>query len=250
MNQSTNPFKKEKKQLSIFTTAGYPKLDSLSTQIKELEDNGVDFIEVGIPFSDPIADGPTIQRTSSIAISNGMNLNVLFSQLKGIKTNVPLVLMGYLNPIINFGIEKFLIKCADVSIRTVILPDLSIEIYLRDYEKLFLANNVNPVFLVTPKTEIERVKRIAHLCENSFVYLVSDNATTGNNTVKFDDQSQNFARIKQQCGKTPVFIGFGIASKEDVEVVHELVDGAIIGSAYLKAVEKNEALEFIKKIVS
>ena len=249
MNKSTNPFKKDKKQLSIFTTAGYPKLDSLSSQIKELEDNGVDFIEVGIPFSDPIADGPTIQRTSSIAIGNGMNLNVLFSQLNKIKPNVPLVLMGYLNPIINFGVEKFLVKCSTIGIQTVILPDLSVEIYLRDYEKLFLANKVNPVFLVTPKTEIERVKIIAQLCENSFVYLVSDNATTGNEAIKFDDQSQRFSRIKQHCGDTPVFIGFGIASKPDVDKVHELVDGAIIGSAYLKSVEKNEELEFIRKLL-
>lgn len=246
--KTENPFKKNKKQLSIFTTAGYPKIDSLEKQIKTFEENNIDFIEVGIPFSDPIADGPVIQNTSSIAIENGMNLNVLFQQLKGFKTSVPLVLMGYLNPVMNFGMERFLKECATCKVNNVILPDLSVEIYQREYQSLFEKCNISPVFLVTPKTEKSRVEKIAELCKNSFVYLVSDNATTGKSMSALSERTQSFSKIKEICSNTPLMVGFGIKNKHDIKQIHEVVDGAIIGSAYLSMVEKGTELEFLENL--
>lgn len=243
-----NPFKKQHKQLSIFTTAGYPEIDSLRHQIETFEKFEIDFIEVGIPFSDPIADGPTIQKTSSIAIENGMNLTVLFEQLKEIKTKKPLVLMGYLNPVMNFGIERFLKNCFDCGITSVILPDLSLEIYQRDYQSLFEKYNVYPVFIITPKTEANRVKLIARTCRNSFVYLVSDNATTGTKSTSFSAKAKSFQNMKSLCEETPLMVGFGIQSKVDVLQVQESADGAIIGSAYLKALENGHETEFLMSL--
>ena len=164
----SKPFRKKTKQLSVFTTAGYPKLDSLKGQINTFEKYNIDFIEVGIPFSDPIADGPVIQNTSSIAIKNGMNLNIIFKQLKEIRTSIPIVLMGYLNPVMNFGIENFLKQCAECNIASVILPDLSLEIYQRDYQLLFEEYNLSPVFLITPKTDENRILKIAQLCKSQY----------------------------------------------------------------------------------
>ena len=156
-----NPFIKSSKQLSIFTTAGYPNLNSLISQIAQFEDNDIDFIEVGIPFSDPMADGPIIQNTSDIALRNGMNMDLIFQQLAAINTSIPLVLMGYLNPVMTFGLNKFLGKCHSLNIRTVILPDLSLEIYERYHKSTFERYNVHPVFLITPSTDHSRVIQIA-----------------------------------------------------------------------------------------
>ena len=241
-----NPFRKETKQLSVFTTAGYPQLDSLKEQIKTFEKYKIDFIEVGIPFSDPIADGPVIQNTSSIAIKNGMNLNIIFKQLKEIRTSIPIVLMGYLNPVMNFGIENFLKQCAECNIASVILPDLSLEIYQRDYQLLFEEYNLSPVFLITPKTDENRILKIAQLCKDSFVYLVSDNATTGKTMNPISKRAESFKRIKELCSETPLMVGFGIKSKDDVEQIQKVVDGAIIGSAYLKTVGTNTEEQFLQ----
>ena len=243
-----NPFRKDTKQLSIFTTAGYPQLDSLKGQIESFEKYNIDFIEVGIPFSDPIADGPVIQNASSIAIKNGMNLTLLFQQLKEIKTSIPLVLMGYLNPVMNFGIEKFLIQCKECKIASVILPDLSLEIYERDYQMLFEEYNFTPVFLITPKTDQNRILKIAELCKNSFVYLVSDNATTGKAMNPLTERTGSFKRIKELCLETPLMVGFGIKTKSDVEQIQAVVDGAIIGSAYLKSIESESSEKFLEEI--
>lgn len=242
-----NPFQKKHKQKSIFVTAGYPNLESLMDQIPLLEKNGIDFIEVGIPFSDPLADGPIIQKTSEIALDNGMNLPLLFEQLQKIETRIPLVLMGYLNPILNYGIEAFVRKCVELNIASVILPDLSIEIYERFYQKIFEENNLPISFLITPETSDDRIKKAAHHSQQSFVYLVSSNATTGGK-IQLQDQLQKFKRIKSVCQNTPVMVGFGIRSKEDVLNVQSVVDGVIIGSAYLNALSMNEEKTFLASI--
>ncbi|MFK7785402.1 MAG: tryptophan synthase subunit alpha [Crocinitomicaceae bacterium] len=243
-----NPFKKETKQLSIFVTAGYPEINSLNEQLNVLESNKVDFAEVGIPFSDPMADGPTIQQTSEVALKNGMNLEMLFEQLSERTSILPLVLMGYLNPVLSYGIERFLKSCNEVGVRSVILPDMSLEIYNRFYRDQFEQHEVYPCFLITPTSSAERIRKISEACKNSFVYLVSSNATTGGVSSFHPEQAKNYSAIREICGDTPLFIGFGIDSKEKVQFVQNVCDGAIIGSAYLKAVKKNEAEEFLVKL--
>ncbi|NRA12559.1 MAG: tryptophan synthase subunit alpha [Crocinitomicaceae bacterium] len=243
-----NPFIKDSKQLSIFVTAGYPKLDSLKEQIPFLERSEVDFIEIGIPFSDPMADGPTIQESSSIALENGMNLGLLFEQLKQIEFKLPIVLMGYFNPILKYGVERFLKDCQSTGITSVIVPDMSLEIYEHFYIKSFKEFEVHPSFLITPLTEQKRVERIAEICKNSFVYLVSSNSTTGSN-YKIPDHTESYQRIKTLCKDTPLFVGFGIKTKEDVIKIQESVDGAIIGSAYLSVLKNNREREYLESIL-
>jgi len=242
-----NVFTKNRKQLSIFTTAGYPVIDSLSDQIPMLAKQGVDFIEIGIPFSDPMADGPVIQETSRIALKNGMNLEILFEQLNERDTTVPIVLMGYLNPVLAYGLENFLKRCQEVQIQTVILPDMSLEIYERFFQSTFEEHQIYPCFLITPKTDEQRIQRIAKICRKSFVYLVSSNSTTGSkNDLSMD--KDKFRRIKELCGAIPLFIGFGIKTRSDVETVYEVADGAIIGSAFLNAVEKGNEEQYLESL--
>lgn len=232
-----NPFKKNKKQLSIFITAGFPSLESTTTQILELQSRGVDFIEVGIPFSDPMADGEVIQKASAIALKNGMNLQLLFDQLLSmqLQIKVPIVLMGYLNPILQFGMKNFLEKCKSLNISSVIIPDLSLEIYERYYQSLFEKYDMPITFLITPEVSNERVKEIAIKCKKSFVYLVSKTSITGGVDSKFDSQ-KDYLRIKSFCSEVPIMMGFGISTKKDVEQVYKYCDGAIIGSAFIKSI--------------
>lgn len=242
-----NPFKKQNKQLSIFITAGYPTLESTTQQILTLQEQGIDFIEVGIPFSDPMADGPVIQETSSIALQNGMQLDLLFDQLFSIKENVkiPLVIMGYLNPVLQFGIEKFLSKCKELEIASVILPDMSLELYERFYQSNFVKYGISVSFLITPTTSDERIERVANVSRNSFVYLVSQTSITGGTSVINSEMNERYKEIKTICKETPVMLGFGINTKEDVLKAHQNCDGAIIGSAYLKALKNGNEAKFI-----
>ena len=243
-----NPFKKANKQVSIFTTAGFPNRDSLSGQLNLFNEAGIDFIEVGIPFSDPLADGPVIQETSAIAIQNGMTIDGIFEQLSAINTSTPIVLMGYINPVMNYGFERFLQKASELKVAGLILPDMSVEIYERYYQPSFTKYQVNPIFLITPKTEESRIRKVAELCANSFVYLVSSNSTTGSNTeVSLGDE---VIRIKSICGETPLMIGFGIKNRETVERLWNYADGVIIGSAFLKAVMQESERTFLEEITS
>ena len=243
-----NPFLKKSKQLSIFLTAGFPFIDSLTGQLEELESYQIDFIEVGIPFSDPLADGPIIQNTSQVALKNGMNLDLIFKQLAKRSTKTPLVLMGYINPIISFGLEKFLKICKRVNISAVIIPDMSLEIYDRFYSVYFEKNSVSPCFLITLKTPKDRIRKMCERSKNSFVYLVSSNATTGSSISFSVEELPKYNVIKDICGETPLFIGFGIDSYEKVKLVQSLADGAIIGSAYLKALSENKHHKFLNKL--
>lgn len=234
--------------LSIFLTAGYPRLNDLSQQIKLLEKHRVDFVEIGIPFSDPLADGPIIQDSSSIALKNGMSLPLIFQQLKEIETSLPLVLMGYLNPILQFGIEHFLLETKNAGIDKVILPDLSMEIYERDYQSIFEKYSITPCFLVTPKTTNDRIQKAAKLSVKGFIYLVSTNSTTGANNDSTEELQLRYSEIKNLCGGTPVIMGFGIRDKATFQQATQHVDGAIIGSAFIQALGNGSEEEFLREL--
>jgi tryptophan synthase alpha chain len=246
-----NPFKKDKKQVSIFITAGYPELDSLKGQLLQLQEQGVDFIEVGIPFSDPMADGPVIQETSSIALHNGMKLGLLLGQLDEVKSEIktPLVLMGYLNPVLQFGLDAFLSRCQSLNIASLILPDLSVELYETKYKAVFEKYNIPVTFLVTPLSPDDRVQRVAQVSKNSFVYLVGQNSTTGQGYDINSTMTNRYAELKALCGDTPLFLGFGIDSKEKKEQAFTSVDGVIVGTAYLKAVKNNAEIAFVEGLL-
>ena len=239
-----NKFKKDKKQLSILITAGFPELNSTGKQILDLQTKGVDFIEVGIPFSDPMADGPIIQQSSEIALKNGMTLDILFEQLEETKDEVqtPLVLMGYLNPVLAFGLEKFLIACQKVNVSTVIIPDLSFEIYQRFYQSTFEKHGVSLVFLITPETNEERIRQIETVSQNSFVYLVSSTKITGSKFEITDELESKYQKIRSILNNTPLMMGFGISNLTDAKKAQEYCDGAIIGSAYIKSILNQEDL--------
>lgn len=245
-----NPFIKEKKQVSIFVTAGYPNIDSLSGQIELLQQQGVDFIEVGIPFSDPMADGPVIQETSMVALKNGMKLELLLQQLETIKDkiSVPIVLMGYLNPVLQFGLEAFLKRCQGLNVASLILPDMSVELYSARYKNLFEQYSIQPTFLVTPLTPNERVSAIAEVCKNSFVYLVGQNSITGAG-YELGDKLDRYKELKALCGTTPLFLGFGIDSVEKKQQGFQTCDGVIVGTAYLKALKVEKHKEFLSELI-
>lgn len=244
-----NPFKQSKKLTSIFITAGYPTINSLPEQILQLQEQGIDFIEVGIPFSDPMADGPIIQESSSIAIQNGITLESIFSQLESIKAQVhiPLVLMGYFNSAMQYGLDDFMQKCDDLNIAGLIFPDLSFELLHSKYASL-LEYTTPFIPLITPSTSSERIRKIANQAENAFIYLVSNSSTTGSTTSK-GLAIDRIQEIKSICSSTPLMIGFGINSKEKLQEVHSLVDGGIIGSAYIQSIQENNSYAFIRELV-
>jgi tryptophan synthase alpha chain len=246
-----NPFYKTLKQVSIFTQAGYPKPESLTDQLITLQQSGVNFIEIGIPFSDPMADGPVIQHTSSIALENGMTLDLLFRQLSQVRDQitVPLVLMGYLNPVLQFGLGNFLAKCQDLNIASLILPDLSYELYKTRYAKVFEAYDVPLTFLITPATDDERVTNIAAACRESFVYLVGQTSITGNGYLIDEVKQARYRELKALCGETPLFLGFGIDSPQKRDQGFQECDGVIIGTAYLKSLADGTSETFLESII-
>src|SRR3989339_1019968 len=244
MNRINKLFESRKKKiLSVYFTAGYPELNNTLEIIRELDKSGVDMIEIGMPFSDPVADGPVIQRSSEKALKNGMSLNLLFEQLPALReiTDIPIVLMGYINPVFRFGVEKFLRKCSETGIDGIIIPDLPVEEYIESYESLFKSYNILNVFLVSPQTPEER---ILYLDRNSkgFLYIVSTAATTGG-TKKFDRSQINYFRKMDDLNlKTPRLIGFGISDKTTYEQACEYSDGVIIGSAFIKSLDEKGSL--------
>jgi len=231
--------------LGLFITAGFPDLNSLERQLRDLDKESIAFVEIGMPFSDPLADGPIIQQTSQIALQNGMSLNVLFQQLKQIETITPRILMGYANPVLQFGIERFLNEAKSCNIHHVILPDLPVEVYEKKYKGYFDVAGITPCFLITPDTDDERVEKAAELSKNGFVYLVSNNSTTGGDDVDFGAMNERYRKIKALCGLTPVYVGFGIRDRQSFDQATEELDGGIIGSAYLLALEKSSNNSFL-----
>lgn len=242
-----NPFRKDSKQVSIFVTSGFPKIDSLPNQIQMLESKGIDFIEVGIPFSDPMADGPTIQESSDVALKNGMTISLLFNQLAEVNAKIPLVIMSYFNPILHFGLDEFLNRCHDVGVKHAIIPDISLEVYDQLYRTQFEANGITLCFLVTPNTSTERITEMSQRSANGFIYLVSSSMTTGNEVKQIGPSKVN--RIRTACGDTPLMIGFGIRTKADIEKVHQMADGAIIGSAFIRATNEQRESAFIEELI-
>ena len=256
MNRIDNLFQEKRNNiLSVFFTAGHPNLNDTLSIIKELEASGADMIEIGMPFSDPLADGPVIQKTSEQALKNGMSLNLLFEQLKDIRKSVkiPLLLMGYLNPVYKYGIERFAKKCSDIGIDGLILPDLPVNEYLRDFKQLFEAENLHNIFLITPQTSDARVQQIDEIT-HGFIYMVSSASTTGTKVGISQQQKTYFKRIESLNLQSPRLIGFGIKDKASFENACHYANGAIIGSAFVNALEQNENLEqniksFIESII-
>ena len=245
---------KSSNNLSIYFTAGFPRLHDTTKVIQELSNAKVDFIEVGLPYSDPLADGPTIQKSSQEALQNGINLDIVFDQLLQIKgTNkTPLVLMGYLNQLLKYGEEKFCQKVVDCGIDTLILPDLPMVEYENNYQSLFDSYGINNVFLITPQTTDERILKIDSYTK-SFIYMVASSAITGAKGEISEEQIAYFKRIKSMNLKSKLIIGFGISDYQTFSKACEFAHGAIIGSAFIEHIEKkgiDKIDEFIGSIIS
>ena len=236
MNRINQKLQEEQKLLSIYFTAGYPEIEDTVTIIEKLQNSGVDFIEIGLPFSDPLADGPTIQQSGNAALRNGMTTNKLFSQLENIreKVSIPLIIMGYFNPILQYGVEKFCKKCKERGIDGLIIPDLPVEEYQTHYKDIFQENDLLPIFLITPQTSDERIRFIDSV-SNGFIYMVSSASVTGSTADEFgEEQMEYFIRIAEMDLNTPTVVGFGINSPATFKQATQYSTGAIIGSALIK----------------
>lgn len=243
---------KGEKLLSIYFTAGYPQPEDTVEIIGQLQESGVDMIEIGLPFSDPLADGPTIQRSSEEALRNGMTTRKLFSQLENIRetVDIPLLIMGYFNPILQFGVEKFCSRCKEIGIDGLIIPDLPVEEYEEHYKGIFQQYELSPVFLITPQTSEERIRRIDKTSE-AFIYMVSSASVTGSTGGFGAGQKSYFERVSKMGLKTPLVVGFGINDHATFKAATETTEGAIIGSAFIKHLTENgvkKIPEFVQRI--
>ena len=249
MNRITEKLKEDGKLLSIYFTAGYPELQDTVPIIRELEKHGVDMIEIGLPFSDPLADGPTIQESSTAALRNGMSTELLFEQLEGIRDSVkiPLIIMGYFNPVLQYGVEAFCSRCAAIGIDGLILPDLPLDVYQDEYEAIFKKYGLLNMFLITPQTSDERIKQIDQASEG-FIYMVSSASTTGAKTGFGKEQQQYFERIGSMQLEHQQIVGFGISNAETFGRATQMAKGAIIGSAFIKFLTR-EGKEHIEKFI-
>lgn len=246
--------KDPKKLLSIYFTAGFPSLGDTTEVIKNLESAGVDMIEIGLPFSDPLADGPTIQDSSTQALDNGMTTEKLFEQLAGIRNEVtiPLLIMGYFNPILQYGIEAFCAKCAEAGIDGLIIPDLPVDVFHEEYLPIFEKYGLYNVFLITPQTSDDRIKYIDSISKG-FIYMVSSASTTGAKNSFDQAQEAYFHRIRSLDLKTPQIVGFGISNYETFRQATLNASGAIIGSAFVKFLKENpieRIPEFVNQILN
>ncbi|APG61303.1 tryptophan synthase subunit alpha [Christiangramia salexigens] len=250
MNRIKKKLQADKKLLSIYFTAGYPEINDTTRIIKDLETNGVDFIEIGLPFSDPLADGPTIQESSTKALKNGMTTQKLFAQLEGIRNEVeiPLIIMGYFNPILQYGVEKFCQKCQNAGIDGLIIPDLPVDVYHEKYQSLFEKYGLINVFLITPQTSDERIKFIDSVSDG-FIYMVSSASVTGSTSGFSDETRDYFKRIHELNLNNPQIVGFGIKDKDTFNQATQYAKGAIIGSAFIKHINEH-GLEKTDKFVA
>lgn len=235
--------------LSVFFTAGFPAMESTKEILAILNTTNVDFIEIGIPFSDPLADGPVIQHSSTVALHNGMTLELLFSQLKEVRNKItkPYLLMGYLNSLLACGIEAFYRKCNEGGVHHIIIPDLPVNEYLEEHLPIADKYDVSPVFLITPSTSEARIKDIDKISK-AFIYLVSGNTTTGNDS---SIQTEAIKKIQNLKLKNPLIIGFGIKNKADYSAACKLGKGAIIGSAFINMISgSNDIMKDIPEFIS
>jgi tryptophan synthase alpha chain len=239
MNRINQLFQQKKQDiLSVYFTAGFPNLNDTDVTIKELQLQGVDLIEIGIPFSDPMADGAVIQHSSHVALQNGMSIRKLFQQLTDIRTEVhiPLVMMGYLNPVMQFGFENFCRECNRVGVDGMIIPDLPMSDYLSEYKDIAEKFGLKFIFLITPETSVERIREIDEHTDG-FIYMVSSASVTGVQT-NFDSRVAYFNRINDMNLKNPRLIGFGVSNKATLDMVNQYASGAIVGSAFIKALQE------------
>jgi len=252
MNRLQQLFSKKTSQiLNIYFTAGYPKLHDTMPILEALQEAGADMVEIGMPFSDPLADGETIQQSSLQALENGMKLTVLFEQLAEMRQRIqlPVVLMGYLNPVLQFGIEKFCQQCQAVGVDALILPDLPLAEYEALYRPTFQKYGLENIFLITPQTKEERIRMIDQLSE-AFIYMVSSASTTGTRQGISEEQEAYFKRIQAMQLKNPCLIGFGISDAASFQTASRYSQGAIIGSAFIKHLGKSSnAAEAAKQFV-
>lgn len=252
MNRIHKKLEEDQKLLSIYFTAGFPELEDTVTIIEKLQENGVDMIEIGLPFSDPLADGPTIQESSTKALKNGMTTKKLFEQLKDIRktVHIPLIIMGYFNPMMQYGVEAFCAKCAEIGIDGLIIPDLPVDVYEEEYKSLFEKYGLSNVFLITPQTSDERIRFIDSV-SNGFIYMVSSASVTGAKSTFGNVQEQYFERIHKLQLNNPQIVGFGISNEETFKAATKLAKGAIIGSAFIKMLNEKgiEGIpDFVKSI--
>ncbi|CAH0336172.1 Tryptophan synthase alpha chain [Flavobacterium sp. CECT 9288] len=252
MNRINKKLQENNKILSIYFSAGYPSLNDTVQIIQDLEKNGVDMIEIGLPFSDPLADGPTIQESSTQALHNGMTTQVLFDQLEKIRetVSIPLIIMGYFNPMLQYGIENFCQKCAAIGIDGLIIPDLPVDVYADSYKDIFEKYGLKNIFLITPQTSVERIHFIDSVSD-AFIYMVSSASVTGSQTGFGATQEAYFKRIADMNLKNPQVIGFGINNAETFNQATQFAKGAIIGSAFIQDLTKNgtqNIATFVKSI--
>lgn len=235
MNRINKKLQEDKKLLSIYFTAGYPSLNDTAPIIESLEASGVDMIEIGLPFSDPLADGPTIQESSTKALQNGMTTALLFEQLKDIRktVSIPLIIMGYFNPILQYGVEAFCAKCAEIGIDGLILPDVPLKEYTEHYQAIFESYGISMAFLITPQTSAERIQLIDQN-STSFIYMVSSASVTGGSNGFGDAQLDYFKRIHKMNLQHPQIVGFGISDNHTFKTATHDAKGAIIGSAFIR----------------
>jgi len=228
--------------LNIFFTAGYPQLDSTIKIAQHLDQAGVKLVEIGMPFSDPLADGTTIQHSSEVALRNGMQLDIMFAQIKEISatTKLTIILMGYLNQMMSIGEERFIKTCKSAGVSGLIIPDLPMKIYEDEYRPLFEENDLSISFLITPRTSLDRIKEADRL-STGFLYLVADNSITGGDADAFSkDQVAYFKRINELGLSTPILIGFGIKNASQYKLTKQYANGAIIGSEFIRQLPTKE----------
>ena len=248
MSRITELFERKKERvLNVYCTAGYPTLDSTLEVMKALQNNGADLIELGMPYSDPLADGPVIQASSAKALQNGMTITRLFDQLQDFRKEirVPVVLMGYLNPLLQYGFSTFCAKAAEVGIDGLIIPDIPMFEYENEYAEIIAKHKLNFIFLITPETSEQRIRKLDSL-SSGFLYAVSSSSITGSD--KDFSPVETYLQQLQNMGLTnPILVGFGIKDKATFEMASRYTNGAIIGSAYIKALEGTDNVEVATK---
>jgi tryptophan synthase alpha chain len=248
MNRITELFDNKKSRiLNIYCTAGFPFVNSTLEVMNALQESGADMIELGMPYSDPLADGPVIQASSTKAIGNGMTINKLFNDLKDFRKeiSVPVILMGYMNPALQYGFEKFCAKAAEVGIDGLILPDLPMYEYETEYGEIINKHGLKFVFLVTPETSDERITMLDRL-STGFLYAVSSSSTTGNEK-SMEQQMGYFKKLQDMKLRNPLLIGFGINNNDTFNAACKYANGAIIGTAYIKALEQDGSIRSVTK---